>query len=1158
MIERPAALPSLPRVSIRARMQTLRRVIDPGGEKGQRDILRTDMIRYSIAVLTFSLVVATANAEPAEALPPGAKIVKLEAHPQQLELKTPFEYSQLVLTAHLAGGEQIDVTRLAKIEAPAQLVRINATGVVRPVADGNGALKISLQDQTLTLPIVVKGQKENYKVSFVRDVMPTLSRMGCNAGTCHGAAKGRNGFKLSLRGYDPLFDHRSLTDDLKGRRFNRAAPDASLMLLKCTGTVAHVGGVLTQPAEPYYELLRSWIADGVKLDLNSPRVQSLEVLPKSSVVPLPGMKQQIAVRATFTDGSVRDVSVEAFLESSNTDVATVNRAGTVTAVRRGETTILARYEGAYAAAGIVIMGDRKGYQWRDVPEYTYIDKLVDAKLKQMKILPSELCTDAEFLRRIYLDLIGLPPEPSEIRAFLTDSRPTRVKRDALVDKLVGSPEFIEHWTNKWADLLQVNRKFLGEEGAKRFREYIRLSIADNKPYDRFVYEILTAHGSTLEEPAACYYKVLREPDAVMENTTQLFLAVRFNCNKCHDHPFERWTQDQYYQTAAFFAQVQRKEDPKFKGQRVGGSAVEGATPLVEIIQDAKAGEVAHLRTGQIAKPTFPYLHRDLAPPSAGRREQFAHWVTSKDNPYFAKSYVNRLWSYLLGVGIIEPIDDIRAGNPPTNPALLDALTDDFIKNGFNVRHMLRTICKSRAYQQSVQTNAFNRDDDINYSHALVRRLPAEVLYDAIHRATGSLSRLPGLPAGARAAQLLDSRDDVPGGFFVLFGKPARESACECERSPTMMLGSVLNLVNGPVPAAAINDPNNRLVKLVATEKDDAKVVEELFLAFLGRLPTPTEMQLGLQTLQDGAKTYESQIAEAKQHHAALAAYEKTLDVRQGQWEEQVKHTIPPTWTPLDVVKADSKGGAILSKQSDGSLLVSGKNPAKDSYTITASPTLPSPPGGEGRVGRITALRLEVLPDKSLPAKGPGRAPNGNFVLNELKLSFTAPGEKSARFIALKNAQADFAQDGSAPAGAIDNDPATGWAVAPELGKPHTAIFELATPLNLPSDATLTVTMAQSLGYQHTLGRFRLSMTTDKTLSLKGPPQAIVKILGIEPAKRTPQQKIELTNYYRSVDTELSRLRQLAAEHPMPVDKRLPGAQDLAWAFINAKAFQFNH
>ncbi len=520
------------------------------------------------------------------------------------------------------------------------------------------------------------------------------------------------------------------------------------------------------------------------------------------------MKQQMAVRAVYSDGSTRDVSAEAFLESSNTEVATVNRAGTVTAVRRGETTILARYEGAYAAAGLVIMGQRDGYQWHDVPEHGYIDKLVDAKLRQMKILPSELCTDAEFIRRIYLDLTGLPPEPSDVRAFLADSRPTRVKRDALVEKLIGNPEFIEHWTNKWADLLQVNRKFLGEPGAAAFRKYIRDAIVANKPYDKFVYDILTASGSNMDNPAASYFKVLRDPDAVMENTTQLFLAVRFNCNKCHDHPFERWTQDQYYQTAAFFAQIERKEDPKFKGQKVAGSgtAVQGATPLVEIIADKKSGEETHIRTGQVAPPVFPYRHKDVSPASASRREQMAHWVTSKENVYFAKSYVNRLWSYLLGVGIIEPVDDIRAGNPPTNPALLDALTDDFVKSGFDVRHMLRTICQSRVYQQSVRTNAFNRDDDINYSHALVRRLPAEVLYDSIHRATGSLSRLPGLPPGARAAQMLDSRDDVPGGFFVLFGKPARESACECERSSTMMFGPVLNLVNGPLSATPSTTP----------------------------------------------------------------------------------------------------------------------------------------------------------------------------------------------------------------------------------------------------------------------------------------------------------------------------------------------------------------
>jgi hypothetical protein len=329
------------------------------------------------------------------------------------------------------------------------------------------------------VPVAVSGQKEKYKVSFVRDVMPVLSRLGCNAGTCHGAQEGKNGFKLSLRGYDPLLDHRALTDDLEGRRFNRAAPDTSLMLLMCSGAVPHVGGVLTSPGEPYYELIRAWIADGVKLDTESSRVASLSILPRGAVIPLPGMKQQMAVYATYTDGKIRDVTAEAFVESSNTEVATVDRQATATAVRRGEATMMARYEGAYAAAALFVMGDRGGFAWKDVETYNYIDKYVYEKLRQVKVLPSEVCEDTDFLRRVYLDLTGLPPEPEQVRAFLADGRPARVKREELVDRLIGSPDFVEHWTNKWADLLQVNRKFLGEQGAAGFRNWIRQAVADN-------------------------------------------------------------------------------------------------------------------------------------------------------------------------------------------------------------------------------------------------------------------------------------------------------------------------------------------------------------------------------------------------------------------------------------------------------------------------------------------------------------------------------------------------------------------------------------------------------------------------------------------------------------------------------------------------------
>jgi hypothetical protein len=979
--------------------------------------------------------------------------------------------------------------------------------------------------------------------------MPIMSKAGCNAGTCHGAAKGKNGFKLSLRGYDPEFDHQALTDELEGRRFNRAAPERSLMLLKPAGEAPHVGGMLFKPGDPYYEIIKAWIAAGVTLDRKTPRVASIEVQPRGAVVPLPGMKQQFAVIATYPDGSKRDVSAEAFVESSNTEVATVDKQGLVAAVRRGEATMLARYEGAYAASTLIIMGDRGGFAWKDPPANNYIDELVYEKLKSIKVLPSNLCSDEEFVRRVTLDLTGLPPEPDEIKKFVADSRPMKVKRDELIDRLVGSNDYIEHWTNKWADLLQVNRKFLGEGGARALRGYVREAIADNMPYDRFVYRILTASGSTLQNPPAAYYKVLRDPDAAMENTTQLFLAVRFNCNKCHDHPFERWTQDQYYHLAAYFAQVERKEDPKFRGQKVGGTDVEGAKPLVEDIADIKTGEVKHERTGKVTPPQFPYTYPGMPAGGATRREQVAKWITSPDNPYFAKSYVNRLWSYLLGVGLIEPVDDIRAGNPPTNPKLLDRLTQDFMDSGFNTRHIVRTICKSRVYQHSLTTNQWNRDDDINYSHAVARRLPAEVLYDAIHRVTGSASRLPGLPPGARAAELLDSSVPIPGGFLELFGKPPRESACECERSTGMMLGPVLNLVNGPVLGEALKDPSNRLAKLVAAEKDDTKVIDEIYVAILARRPTKAEVEKCLKTFSESAKDHAELVAEYGKLKVVLDAYEKQLPAKQAKWEEGFKGL--PSWETVEVKEASAKA-ATLARQPDGSVLASGRNVGPETYAVTATTKLPG----------ITAIRLEVLADDRMPARGPGRATNGNFVLNEFKVMVAPANDpKAVKPVIFRRAVADFAQEGFPAKNAIDGKLDTGWAVLPQFGRSHVAVFETKVPIGFPAGTVLSIAMEQQYPDKlHNIGRFRLAVTTAAKPgdNLQGPPEAVARIVAIDPAKRTAEQKAELTRYYRSQDGELMRLTQAVSEFGSPPDRRLLGAQDVAWALINSPAFLFNH
>jgi hypothetical protein len=1086
-----------------------------------------------------------------EQLPPGAKVLKLEALPTALDLSNQYAYGQLVVLAQLASGDKVDVTRMARVSLTQPVVKVSRHGQVRPVENGSAEVKCSLAGHSVSVPVKVSSQKEHYKVSFVRDVMPTISRMGCNAGTCHGSAQGKNGFQLSLRGYDPLFDHRALTDDIQGRRFNRAAPEQSLMLLKMSGEVPHVGGVLTKPGESYYELLRAWIGDGVKLDLGAPRVKSIEIYPKSPSLPLPGMKQQMGVLATYTDGSMRNVSAEAFVESSNTEVATVDKQGLVTAVRRGETAILARYEGSYAATTLIVMGDRGGYAWKPVPEYNFIDTLVYDKLKQMRILPSDVCADSDFIRRVYLDLTGLPPQPQDVRAFLADSRPEREKRDDLVDRLVGSADFVEHWTNKWADLLQVNSKFLGEIGAKKFRAWIREAVSDNVPYDRLCHILLTASGSNVQNPPASYFKILRDPDAAMENTTHLFLAVRFNCNKCHDHPFERWTQNQYYNMAAFFAQVARAPDPQYKGKKIPGTDVNGPKDLVEIISDSKTGDVKNLRTGAVAAPTFPFTHAEMPPANLPRREQLARWITSKDNPYFAKSYVNRVWSYLLGVGIIEPVDDIRAGNPPSNPKLLDRLTEDFVHSGFNVRHLIRTICQSRTYQHAIEANKWNADDNVNYSHAVARRLSAEVLYDAIHRASGSVTHLPGLPAGARAAQLLDANVKVPGGFLEQLGRPPRESACECERTSSMQLGPVLSLVTGPVINDALRDPANRLAKIVAGENDDAKVIEEVFLSILSRRPSPKELSVALKEFQGNAGEFAELRADHKRRKDALAVYEKQLPTKQLVWEKSMAKL--PHWTMLRPDSMKSAEGATLTLQPDNSVLASGKNPDKDTYTISVTTEMTG----------ITALRLEVMTDKKLPARGPGRAPNGNFVLQDFKVT-TEPAENEGeevkpQKVAFGRSVADFSQDGFNVAGAVDDNPTSGWAVAPVLGRSHVAVFESKSPVGFLEGTKLTFTLKQDYGGKHVIGRLRLSATTLKPpVPLQILPEEIAGAIKVAAKDRTAAQKATLTNYFRSRDAELARLQREYNELVIPADARTMAAQDLAWALMNSPAFLFNH
>lgn len=764
-------------------------------------------------------------------------IKQLSAAPGQVTLTGRRDARRFLILGHDAEGHQFDLTELSQIELVNPEIATREGNLLRPRQNGATKLRATFAGLFVEIPVTTDQVDHDPPISFVRDVMPILTRYGCNSGTCHGAAKGKNGFRLSLRGYDPDFDHLALVYDLSGRRFNRAVPAQSLMLQKPTGGVPHQGGFLFAPDSEPARLLERWIAEGVKNDAaTTARATRLEVLSSEIVLDLPGRRHRLIAIAHFPDGSTREVTTDAQFTSSVPDVATVSADGQITAVRRGETAIIVRYEGTLATVPTTVMGQRTGFTWTQPPQFNFIDQHVDAKLQRLKIQPSEICSDSEFLRRVYLDLTGRIPPPEIVRAFLADATPTQAKREKLIDELLASTDFVDHFTHKWCDLLQVNRKFLGETGMWAFHGWVRQAFVQNMPYDQFVRALLTAVGDPdeLESGAANFIRVNQDPKQAAENTTQLFLGVRFSCCQCHDHPFEKWTQQQYYGLTSYFAQA---------------TLAQGARTVV---YDRKSGaETLHPKTHQPVAPFTPFAligsnAADTSHPSttAVRRQQLAAWLTSPKNPLFAKAMVNRTWSMFFHRGIIDPVDDIRSSNPPCNADLLEALTQDFIAQRFNVRHLVRTIVTSRVYQHSFRANAWNADDVNNFSRAVPRRLTAEQLLDSLMVTTGSRPQFPGLPPDLRAAQLPDAHF-ASAGFLEQFGKPARESSCECERSAEVSLGQALLMINGPTVAKALNDPHGRLARLLRQSLSTEALIDELYLAAWCRLPTEAERHKAL-------------------------------------------------------------------------------------------------------------------------------------------------------------------------------------------------------------------------------------------------------------------------------------------------------------------------
>jgi hypothetical protein len=572
-------------------------------------------------------------------------------------------------------------------------------------------------------------------------------------------------------------------------------------------------------------------------------LKQIEVLPGGRLLVEPARWQQLAVRAHFARGQARDVTRLTVFSSSDPAIASVTPNGLVEFSQSGEVAVLCRFLDELVAVRLTYLEPKKDFHWSSPAENNYIDRHVFAKLKMLSILPSELCTDQEFLRRVYLDACGILPTPQETRAFL-DS-PAKDKRARLIDQLLDRPEYADFWTLKWSDVLRSSRKTIQVKGTHLLQKWVRDHIANNTPFDEVTRELLTAKGSTFANPPANYFRIARDPTSLAETTAQLFFGIRMQCAKCHNHPFERWTQDDYYSFSAFFARVKQKQDRLEPG--AGNNGAGGA----EFIFLDRQGEVVQPRTNKVMPPRLPGVKTPEAGGLKDRRELLAKMATSPDNPFFAKSVVNRIWYHLTGKGIVDPVDDFRDSNPSANDELLEALASDFVKHHFDLKHIVRTILNSRTYQLSAETNAFNKDDTKYFSHVVTKRLTAEQLFDALCYATEVPEKFAGMPLGTRSVQLPDG-DAANNPFLKTFGQPARELACECEREEESNLAQALQLINGQALNDRLRNPTNRIGKLLGRKMVDTELLNELFLATLSRQPNAEESQTLLAHVRQAA------------------------------------------------------------------------------------------------------------------------------------------------------------------------------------------------------------------------------------------------------------------------------------------------------------------
>lgn len=757
---------------------------------------------------------------------------------------------QLVVMAKFAGGVEQDFTRSVVYSvAPEGIVSVDATGLVRTLNDGAATVTATEPSgKSAEVKLTVSNFHEPPPINFPNQITPLFTKFGCNGGGCHGKASGQNGFKLSLLGFEPTEDFEHLVHESHGRRLSPAAPDISLLLTKAINASPHGGGQRLELDSVEYRLLRRWIAQGMPYGKESdPKVVRIDVLPATRTLTRQG-EQQLVVTAHYSDGSIEDVTRAAQFDINSAHLGEVSKTGLVKANDvPGDMAVMTRYQGFVAVfRGTVPLGVKIDQL---PPQKNFVDQLVFEKLQRLGMPPSAVCDDATFIRRVTIDLAGRLPTMDETQQFMTDTDVN--KRDKLVDRLVDSGDYADYFANKWSAVLRNRRKSpTYTRGTYGFHAWIRQSLYENKPYDEFVREILAASGEMSDSPAVAWYREVKDVDQQVENTAQLFLGLRIQCARCHHHPFESWSQRDYYGLSAFFTQV---------GRKPGAEADEES-----IYHKRGVAKATNPKTGESLSPTSLGAAPLALPSERDPRHALVDWMAEPSNRFFAPALVNRYWKHFLGRGIIDPEDDMRVTNPATNPELLDALAKHFVQSKFDMKDLIRTICKSTTYQLSAIPNQYNAKDQQNFSRYYPKRLNAEVLLDAVDYVAGSSTNFTGLPAGARAVQIPDN--GVTSYFLSVFGKPDGESACECERSSDASLAQCLHLLNSPELQTKLSASAGRAVTL---SKDQAAATQEkirqIYLAAFSRAPLPDELAAA-----------EEHVAKAQTDDARKRAFENIL------------------------------------------------------------------------------------------------------------------------------------------------------------------------------------------------------------------------------------------------------------------------------------------